>query len=399
MIVPKNHIKEPERLKELKSYSILDTLPESDFDDLTTIAAEICGTPISLISLLDDKRQWFKSHHGLDAIETPKEYSFCGHVINQDDLFVVSDARLDERFHDNPLVTGYPYVVFYAGVPLVGDNNLPLGTLCIIDHNPRSLDQSEIKSLKALSNQIMNLFKLRRNKQLLEKAYAELEEKNQELEQFAFIAAHDLKSPLIGILGMAKLFFEDYGSKIDAEGHKMLELILSSAERLKELIDGLLEYSRSESLLKEEKSRIDLKSLINDMIGLFTFYNELEINLNSSINEIFANKTAIDQILINLITNSIKYSDKDKVKIEIEITEDETSYMFSVQDNGPGIALNHQEKIFEIFRIIAGKDKFGKTGNGIGLATVKKIIEKLGGNIMVESELGKGAKFIFTIEK
>ena len=135
------------------------------------------------------------------------------------------------------------------------------------------------------------------------------------------------------------------------------------------------------------------------MIGLFTFYNELEINLNSSINEIFANKTAIDQILINLITNSIKYSDKDKVKIEIEITEDETSYMFSVQDNGPGIALNHQEKIFEIFRIIAGKDKFGKTGNGIGLATVKKIIEKLGGNIMVESELGKGAKFIFTIEK
>ena len=86
-----------------------------------------------------------------------------------------------------------------------------------------------------------------------------MEEKNQELEQFAFIAAHDLKSPLIGILGMAKLFFEDYGSKIDAEGHKMLELILSSAERLKELIDGLLEYSRSESLLKEEKSRIDLK--------------------------------------------------------------------------------------------------------------------------------------------
>ena len=121
----------------MKSYSILDTLPESDFDDLTTIAAEICGTPISLISLLDDKRQWFKSHHGLDAIETPKEYSFCGHVINQDDLFVVSDARLDERFHDNPLVTGYPYVVFYAGVPLVGDNNLPLGTLCIIDHNPQ----------------------------------------------------------------------------------------------------------------------------------------------------------------------------------------------------------------------------------------------------------------------
>lgn len=399
MIVPKNHIKEAERLKELKSYSIFDTLPESDFDDLTTIAAEICGTPISLISLIDDKRQWFKSRHGIDITETPKEYSFCGHVINQDDLFVIPDARLDERFHDNPLVTDYPYVVFYAGVPLVGDNNLPLGTLCIIDHIPRSLNQSEVKSLKALSNQIMNLLKLRRNKLLLEKAYAELTEKNLELEQFAFIAAHDLKSPLIGILGMAELFFEDYGSKIDAEGHKMLELILSSAERLKELIDGLLEYSRRESVLKEEKSRIDIGSLKNNIMGLFTFYSELEISLKSSLKEVFANKTAIDQILINLISNSIKYSDKDKVKIEIEITEDKASYIFSVQDNGPGIALNHQVKIFEIFQTIAKTDKFGKPGSGIGLATVKKIIEKLGGKIIVESELGKGAKFIFTMEK
>ena len=158
MIPPKPFPLEKERLAELKSYSILDTLPEEDYDNLTAIAAEICNTEISLISLLDDKRQWFKSHHNLDVSETPKEYAFCAHAINDPkNVFIVQDARNDERFYDNPLVTGEPHVIFYAGVPLLSPKGLPLGTLCVIDHKPKLLSNSQINSLQALSKQVMNI--------------------------------------------------------------------------------------------------------------------------------------------------------------------------------------------------------------------------------------------------
>lgn len=400
MIGPKEHDKERERIKDLESYSILDTLPESDYDDLTAIAAEICGTKISLVSLIDNKRQWFKSHHGLDASETPREFAFCGHAMNdQDNVFIVQDARRDERFHDNPLVTGEPFVVFYAGVPLISNDGLPLGTLCVIDDKTKLLSQSQINSLKALSHQIMNILNLRKNKLILEKTLISLEEKNHELDRFATVAAHDLKSPLVGISSMAKLFSKNYDSIIDAKGRKMLILIESSSNKLGSLIDGLLEYSKSESVLKEKKSRIDLKDLKNNIIGLFTYEHELALILKSSINEIVTNRAALYQILINLVANAIKYNDKKNIEIEIGVSSSETHYEFYVQDNGPGIALEYQEKIFRIFEVMANKDRFGITGNGIGLATVKKIVENSGGFVKVESKIEEGAKFIFTLEK
>ncbi|MBC8767766.1 GAF domain-containing protein [Arenibacter sp. BSSL-BM3] len=395
--VPQN---EKERIKELDSYSILDTLPESDYDNLTTIAAEICGTPISLISLIDDKRQWFKSHHGLDATETPKEYAFCGHAINTpNDVFIVQDARMDERFHDNPIVTDDPHVIFYAGVPLVTEAGLPLGTLCVIDHKPNLLSQSQIRSLTALSKQVMNLLELRRNKILLEQAITELEEKNEALERFALVAAHDLKSPLINISSLAQLFQNQYKETLDSEGLEMLEMIIGSSDNLIGLIEGLLHYSKAESILSEGKSNIDLERLRADIEGLFNYDHSLNLVLKSELTHIKVNKTAIHQILINLVTNAIKYNDKERVEIELGVSDLDTHYLFYVEDNGPGIAAKYQEKIFKIFEKLTATDKFGRPGNGIGLATVKKIVEKSGGSIHVESELGSGAKFIFTLEK
>jgi|TARA_R100000935_G_scaffold21946_1_gene40666 signal transduction histidine kinase len=384
----------------LRSYSILDTLPESDYDNITKIAAEICGTPISLISLIDDKRQWFKSHHGLDATETPKEYAFCGHAINTpNDVFIVQDARKDERFHDNPLVTGDPHVIFYAGVPLVSEAGLPLGTLCVIDHKPNLLSQSQISSLSALSNQVINLLELRKSKQQLERTIMELEEKNEGLERFAVVAAHDLKTPLINISSLAQLFQNQYKDILDSEGLEMLEMIIGSSGNLIGLIDGLLQYSKSESLLREGKSDIELQMLRTDLEGLFNYDHQLKLVLKSDLTKIKAHKTALHQILINLITNAIKYHDKETVEIELGVSESDTHFLFYVKDNGPGIETIHQERIFKIFEKLATTDKFGVRGNGIGLATVKKIVEKLGGAIRVESELGKGAKFIFSLEK
>lgn len=395
--IPEN---EKERQKELDSYSILDTLPEEDYDNLTAIASEICGTNIALVSLVDDKRQWFKSHHGLDAEETPKEVAFCAHAINKpDEVFIIQDARKDYRFSDNPLVTGAPNVIFYAGVPLLSDKGLPLGTLCVIDNTPKLLSQSQIKSLKALTRQVMNLMELRRTKSELENALETTKENNRDLEQFAALAAHDLKSPLNNISMLAMLLLDDYSANMEKQGVEMLKLVQNSSKKLKSLIDGLLEYNRSDRILKEQITTINLEILKKDLEGLFIVDNKCSISLHTELKEISANRTALEQILINLVANAIKYNDKEFAKIDMVVSEPDDKYEFSIQDNGPGIALKHQEKIFQLYEILQPNDKFGRTGNGIGLATVKKMVEAQGGSIYVDSKIGEGAKFTFTIEK
>ncbi|MCE7059766.1 ATP-binding protein [Dyadobacter sp. CY343] len=151
------------RLNALRKYDILDSLPEQDYDNITYLAAQICQTPISLVSLVDDTRQWFKSNHGLNTRETPREYSFCSHaILDPNETFVVTDSRLDARFASNPLVTGNPHVIFYAGTPLIDEDGFALGSLCVIDHEPKVLTQDQLKALKILADQVVNLIKLRR---------------------------------------------------------------------------------------------------------------------------------------------------------------------------------------------------------------------------------------------
>ena len=162
MIKPQVPSNDVERVENLKSYSVLNTLPEKEYEDISYLAAQICGTPISLISLIDENRQWFKSHLGISATETPREYAFCAHAINdQDNILIVPDSRIDERFFDNPLVTDSPHVVFYAGIPLVSPKGFALGTLCVIDNKPRNLNESQIQALKILGSQLMILLTLR----------------------------------------------------------------------------------------------------------------------------------------------------------------------------------------------------------------------------------------------
>lgn len=400
MIAPEKHRREEERIKFLESYSILDTLPEIDYDNLTAIAAEICGTPISLISLIDKDRQWFKSHHGLDISETSREFSFCAHVINDpDDVFIIEDSRQDVRFHDNPIVLGEPKVIFYAGIPLINEKGLPIGSFCVIDHKPKTLSQNQIHSLKALSDQTMKLLELRLKTLELKKTMEKLEKKNEELERFAKIAAHDLKSPLANVSGLAEFFIENYSSSIDEEGQEIIQLIKSSSDKLRQMIDGLLEYSKTDKMLAENKTEINFKILIDEISNLFIFKNNCFITFKSNVDSIKTNKTAIEQILINLIANAIKYNDKEITDIEIELLEDEDFYKISVKDNGPGVLKEDYERIFQLFEVLSNQDRFGEKGNGIGLATVKKMVEELGGTIYVESEMGNGSKFTFTIAK
>lgn len=153
---------EKKRLSTLNLYKILDTESEKIFDDLTSLAANICQTPISLISLVDDDRQWFKSKYGLDVNETPREQAFCAHAIWQEKVMSVEDALTDDRFQNNPLVLGEPKIRFYAGAPLTMSNGQSLGTLCVIDQKPRKLTADQYEALETLRNAVVSQIELSR---------------------------------------------------------------------------------------------------------------------------------------------------------------------------------------------------------------------------------------------
>ena len=173
VLPPKDSFTEEDRLRALRSLELLDTEDEFEYDQLVHLASQICSTPISLVSLVDQSRQWFKAAVGLSARETPRNVSFCAHAIRQDGLFVIEDATHDSRFKDNSLVTNAPSIRFYAGIPIHAPNGAPVGTLCVIDTEPRILTEAQRTALTILGQQVESRMDLRQKRVILEQALAE----------------------------------------------------------------------------------------------------------------------------------------------------------------------------------------------------------------------------------
>ena len=172
-----------DRVAALQKYAILDTEPEQAFDDLTQLASFVCKTPIALISLVDENRQWFKSKIGLDTSETPRDIAFCSTAIQQVDVMVVPDTMKDERFRNNPLVVSEPRIRFYAGAPLITEEGYALGTLCVVDHSPRELGADQKEALQALGRLVLAQLEFRRNLQLLKEALTDRTQAEHERER------------------------------------------------------------------------------------------------------------------------------------------------------------------------------------------------------------------------
>lgn len=224
----------------------------------------------------------------------------------------------------------------------------------------------------------------------------ELEHVNNELQNFAYVISHDLKAPLRAISTLANWITADYSDKFDDEGKEQMRLLITRVKRMHDLIDGVLEYSRV-GRIREEKVDIDLNSLVPEIIETLAPPKNMIIKINNELPVITFEKTRITQVFQNLLSNAIKFMDKPQGIIQISSENKENFWKFSIGDNGPGIERKHFAKIFTIFQTLQPRDEFESTG--IGLTLIKKIIDMYEGSIWLDSEIGKGTTFHFTIPK
>ena len=394
---PKNEL---QRLSALYEYQILDTAREPEYDDITRIASEICGTPISLITLIDSNRQWFKSTAGINLIEAPLEPGFCTHAILQpDDIFIIDNPKEDERFFDNPSVTGPPHVAFYAGVSLVNDTGKPLGTLCVIDNKPRELTGLQKDTLKALARLVVANLEIRKRNKQMEEQKAEMEALNVDLSKFANQVALDVRSPFSSLTMSSKLLIDHYSDVLDSAAIEFLTLMEETASDAIDKVNGILKHTQTVHGTDISKELFTFGDLADEIRKQLKIPAAFSIIVNNPGMELYTSRSILLKILLTLCGNAIKYNDKKEGMLTISAGEIGHHYLFTVRDNGQGIKSEDREAIFNLFYVPGNRNKFKNKGTGIGLSIVKRLVEKMNGTIKLVSEPGVGSTFEFTIKK
>ncbi len=576
---------EAERIDALKEYDILDSLPESDYDAITQLAAYICQTPVALISFVDKDRQWFKSRLGFEPSETSREVAFCAHnILDSSGPLVVEDARADQRFAENALVTGDPHIVFYAGIPLVDSRGFSLGSLCVIDTQTRQLTEAQLSALGLLSKQVVSLLDLRKANNLLlesqENSQIEAREKsktrtalaesealfkslieeapvatcllvgremvvevangpmlafwgrgnsvlgkplaealpelvgqpflgilddvfttgipfgadgvpadlvvddtlrtsyfdftykplrnatgevfaimnmavdvtnqvlsrqkletsearyrklsqelenqvasrtqelltvnqdlvrsNENLQQFAYIASHDLQEPLRKIQSFSTLLQNRYAIELGKEGLDYLNRMNSAGVRMSTLIKDLLTYSQI-TTRQQVYGTVDLNTVVAGALRNLEWQIE-ERDAQVTVDGlplVNGDASQLGQLFQNLLSNALKFTPSEKIPkttISCHVC-DRTNlpagvmpnshankfYQVNVRDEGVGFDTRYLDRIFQVFQRLHGKDEF--PGTGVGLAICQRVVENHGGGITASSVAGKGATF------
>jgi PAS domain S-box-containing protein len=222
--------------------------------------------------------------------------------------------------------------------------------------------------------------------------YTYLEKANKELDKFAYVVSHDLKAPLRAISNLTAWIEEDIGDRFTEDASDHFKMLKGRVMRMEGLINGILDYSRADRV-KSPNVNVNVKELIDEVVDTLVQDEHVHIQITDKLPVLFTERMKLQQVFSNLISNAIKHSDKDETIINIDCKEEESDFVFSIEDNGPGIDEQFHEKIFVIFQTLQARDTFESTG--VGLAIVKKIVEESGGSIRVESEVGKFTRFVF----
>ena len=385
---------EAERLRALHQYRILDTLPEQVYDDLTRLAAQVCAAPIALVSLVDAERQWFKSRLGLDLPESDRAISFCAHSVATGEMLVVRDAHQDDRFSDNPFVLLDPHIRFYAGAPLRTEDGHALGTLCVIDREPRELSASQIEMLQILGRMVMSQLDLRlllSEREQVERARAEL----------VGIVSHELRTPLTAIRGSLGLMEGGVAGEVPPAMAPLVQVARNSTDRLIRLVNDVLDLEKMEAgRLELPLVELDTAELVESAVsGIQGMAAGAGVLLSSEIDpaagRVRGDHDRLVQVLTNLLSNAIKVSPNGgRVEVRVEPAANHR-VRISVVDDGPGIAEENIPKLFGRFQQLGNS----KGGSGLGLAICRGIVEEHGGRIGVDTRPGEGSTFWFEVHE
>ena len=411
-------INDPQRLAALAKLN-LGTEPEEVFDRLCRFASKLLKAPISLVSLVDSDRQFFKSAVGLDGWAgeqrwTTLDYSFCKHVVGSRAPFVVENA------YEHPLVSQNLGLlelnaVAYAGIPLTLSTGETLGSFCVIDNVPRTWVDEDLEILRALAESVITELELRseliRHKETSEHLSESLgalqlaHTKVQELEglktDMIRIAAHDLANPLNSMRGVLDLLLEE-PEKLDAQQLELLDILDTSTERMTSIVRDILSLQRAEAMVANELNEVfDLGSVVmqayeHNQICARDHEQEFLLNLEDLPLLVQGDRSLIHEAVVNLISNAIKYTPRDG-KIEVRLNANGNQALFEVVDNGCGIPEHMQKKLFEPFYRASTAETLDISGNGLGLNLVKRIVERHHGTIIFNSVYKQGSRFGFAL--
>ncbi|MDO8934235.1 MAG: GAF domain-containing sensor histidine kinase [Rhodocyclaceae bacterium] len=384
---------EAARVAALHELALLDTPPEPEFDDLALLAAQICGTPIGLVSFLDADRQWFKAAVGTPVREMPRARAFCAHTIVGGDLFVIPDALADARFAASPLVAGEPHVRFYAGVPLRTPGRHPIGTICVFDVVPRELDARQLGALAALARQAEALIALRAAR----RAHGDPRVRSLgERDPIAGFLIHDVKNQLMLVSANAS-YLRDWPGVTAAERAEIVEDIANAAARLQSMLLAALDLKWVDGgTMPLARAGFDLAALVTEVAraGPPTG-SPVVVQGGHAPLPLHADRDVVRRVLENLLDNARKYG-RGRIVIATRAAA-HGGVEVMVRDHGPGVAPADRERVFEPRVRLGTGEGHEDTSRGLGLAFCRAAVEAHGGRIWVEDAASGGSLFCFVL--
>lgn len=418
--VPEN---EQQRLSALRAFDIVDTAPEIDFDTLTRVTMLATNSPAGVIGLLEADRLWFKSQIGLGVSQLDREIAFCAHTIMRPgELLVVEDLQQDPRFRDNPLVTQAPHLRFYAGAPLVDRHGHALGTIAVVDTQPRKFSESQCEVLKDLSALVVTTLENRTTASKLEQANAQIAEERTQLaarvaertsqlqyanhakDSFLATMSHEIRTPLGGLLGMMELLGL---SKLDEAQTEILAAARQSGNSLLRIVNDILDWSKIEAGKLELAPRVaTISEMFKTVASTYAqIASEKDIKLQFEVDPALSDAHVFDplrlsQILNNFTSNALKFTEQGFVKVTAKraaLHDGGEDIHFCVKDSGVGITLEQQQRLFRHYEQASADTARMYGGTGLGLSICRSLAELMEGSLSVESKPGSGSMFSISI--